>query len=651
MKLSQHLTQLVKTLCLCTLCISYSATQAAEYSDSYSNTEDSFYTLLYTTQVGPPNVSTSNIFSGSLSLDVDSDYYAFGYCTGFAYSEDTPYSYGLYNNSFTCSYGWDVTWSTASFDVSNASGAAIAVLLCSNDSIEETLGGSYSASSEGSTSQGLYVYNISVSYDFTGSIQSSGYSQAIGLELYTSTYNANIGGSLISASSSNGDAIALYLSNSTIEGDVSTDLISASSEGADSSAIAIYISEGSSITGDITATISASASDAGSSAIGIYASDATNMGTFAGSIILESSSSSTAYGYGTDSSYSYYTDYSYGLFNQESYNSNGFDVDWSCANFDVTNHVGSAYAIYISESDEGVADIGGTLSATSEGSNAFALYINGTDVAGDITSEISATAKSYAYGMYILNESYLGDSEGDNVISSTFTIQSTNSSAYGMYFNHGAQVYSDYTGSMDIQAYSSAYGIYLTGSDASASAYLGNIGTEESVFNINSSNSSAYGMMLGSYTSLEGDIAGTFNVSGASTSYGICLSYGNASLGTGESEISADFNVSSSNSTGKAYGIQVRYSTLSSDFTGSIDVTANTLAYGIHLYGYTTTSIFDGDIAGSSITASAGTGTASALYLSYAEITGTVSTEIIEANATSGRHIQSTKQQRCHLYR
>ncbi len=481
---------------------------------------------------------------------------------------------------------------------------------------------------------------------------------AVGLFLQGTSYNSTIVNPTITASSSSGQAIGIVLSStysdtdgdgvydsvvgSSVSGGISSTFISASSDGEGVNVFGVYVDGYSSIAGEISSTISTTVTDSTSVAMGLYAYDASTVtASFTGSINLTVNSSSAAYGYGTDSSYTAQSDSSYGLYNNATFNSSGFDVDWSVVNFTVTNNGGSAYAVYLSDTDGFIDSIGGNLTASSTASGAYALYLNGCDVTGDITGALTASGYYSAYGMFACNYVELGSVDGSNVISSNITASSSKISAFGLYLNNGTTVYSDFTGNIEVNAYSSAYGIYLAGSleadgyDDLSTYFYGDIGTDDSVINVTSSNSVAYGIMLSSYSNLSGDIAGTVNVTGNTTTYGICVSGSTSSFGDDDSSISADITVTSNS--GKAYGIQGRYTTFTSDFTGTLEVTGATGARGIDLYGYTSTSCsYDADIAGEFISATTSSGDAIGISLSYTSVTGEICTELITASSSTG---------------
>lgn len=311
----------------------------------------------------------------------------------------------------------------------------------------------------------------------------------------------------------------------------------------------------------------------------------------------------------------------------------GTEIDWATASYTVESSTTTATALSLGSTDAIYADMGGDMTGTSTASSAYAIQMTGAKIYGSISGDLTANAKYYAYGLSLTNGASIGVSGADDVIASNISATSSSTSSsnktLAVSLNSYSYVYADFTGNITATAGNNVYGFYI-----SDSSIVGSIGTADSSISATSSNNAAYGISISGVSKITGDIAGSIDVEAKGSAYGIYASGTSVSVGTSDTDtkISADISVTSTN--GYAAGILFSSSTTYSDFTGTIDVSAATIAYGFNLSKATIT----GDIASDSISVT-GTSMANGIYLwgtsSYnATIEGEISSDI-SVTATS----------------
>ncbi len=330
------------------------------------------------------------------------------------------------------------------------------------------------------------------------------------------------------------------------------------------------------------------------------------------------------------------------------------DIEYINSNVTATATTGSVYAVYCDNDDDGTAEgkigtLSGSIDASSAGlsvavynesvidvidakitststaGSAYGIYslysVDGSDSIGSISGSIDVTAYSSAYGMRFDTGSATKVDGAYPIIGdidAIVTVTSTNSIGYGIY--NKAESLGNVAGSLTVVASSTAYGI----------ANLASIENVSCDIDSYSSSSSAYGIYnIYSYSEM-GDVSGSITATGYSTVMGI--------RNTGEmGDVDVDIDVSTIYyNNGSAYGIYLASSSSIGTIGGSITTTGS-YSYGIYTTNTNTLTFKDG----TSITSTNNYDDAYSIYSTASSLTlasaGTVTlVGDIEVNEGSG---------------
>ncbi len=582
------------------------------YASTLNANINSIITAEGTQAYGIYNSNSSASITGNITGDITA-------------TAKTAYAYGIYNSSGSIT--GDITSNiTATSTSSYAYG-----IYNSSGSITGDITGNITATSTGSYAYGIYYTGAksSIDSDITADITVNAVYAARGISFYSgTTFEGNIGiasptetneQSLIQvkssgtsdsyyaaglniwgASSSNyailagniyadidavntgsSSAYGVYLYNYATIGsaDTSYDFSSDITVEGNSTVAGIYVnSEYGTIYSDYTGAMTLTATGSSARAYGVYTNStslANSSDTVYSGDLSITADAGQVYGYvlGTEVS----TD-SVGYYNSSTSNSQDINVDWENLNFNLTADGGNSHGFVIFDGDLDVGTIGGSITVNAENNIAYGFYIyekdgTSTELSSDIASSLTITGKK-AVGFAILGDKSGVQVEVSGDITGDMTITSTgNEAAYGFDIYYGALISGD-IGIAD-----------TTDDDQTLITVIG--GT---------SSTNIEGIRLyGSYgdNSITGNIYADFELTNEGSGYAFAIQASNSTIGLedGSTVISGDISVSS---VGEANGIRsISGSTIYSDFTGNISITAQSSGTGIYL---SDASLFSGDI-------------------------------------------------------